>query len=195
MNIKLAAAGGIAALLFLSGCSSSTDDAADAPTSAAASAVESEMASEAPAMPGTIVDVASGNPDFSTLVTAVTAAGLAETLSGEGPFTVFAPTNEAFESMPDGLLDALLLPENKELLTSILTYHVVSGEVMAADVTAGDVPTVEGSSIELTTEDGGVQVNGLANVTAADVDASNGVIHVIDAVLVPEDADLDIVVE
>jgi uncharacterized surface protein with fasciclin (FAS1) repeats len=153
------------------------------------------MASEAPAMdePGTIVDVAAANEDFETLVAAVTAAGLAETLSGDGPFTVFAPTDEAFEALPEGLLDALLLPENKDLLTSILTYHVVSGEVMAADVTAGDVPTVEGSTIAITT-DGGVKVNE-ANVTATDVEASNGVIHVIDAVLVPADADLDIVVE
>jgi uncharacterized surface protein with fasciclin (FAS1) repeats len=188
MNIKIAAAGGIAALLFLSGCSSDSDDAASATTSAAAPAA-SEMASE-PAMagPGTIVEVASSNPDFETLVAAVTAAGLAETLSGEGPFTVFAPTDEAFEALPEGVLDALLLPENKDALTSILTYHVVSGEVMAADVTAGDVPTVEGSTIAITT-DGGVKVNE-ANVTATDVDASNGVIHVIDAVLVPSTVDV-----
>jgi uncharacterized surface protein with fasciclin (FAS1) repeats len=188
MNIKIAAAGGIAALLFLSGCSSDSDDAASATTSAAAPAA-SEMASE-PAMaePGTIVEVASSNPDFETLVAAVTAAGLAETLSGEGPFTVFAPTDEAFEALPEGVLDALLLPENKDALTSILTYHVVSGEVMAADVTAGDVPTVEGSTIAITT-DGGVKVNE-ANVTTTDVDASNGVIHVIDAVLVPSTVDV-----
>ncbi|HEX6888802.1 MAG TPA: fasciclin domain-containing protein [Candidatus Nanopelagicales bacterium] len=195
MKLKYAAAGTLAAALFLAGCSSN-DDTATAPTTAAAS--PSPTMAEPSAMPseaGTIVDVAAANPDFSTLVAAVKAAGLAETLSGEGPFTVFAPTNAAFEALPKGLLDALLLPENKELLTSILTYHVVSGEVMAADVTPGDVPTVEGKTIELTTDDGGVQVNGLANVTAADVDASNGVIHVIDAVLVPEDADLDIVVE
>ena len=148
------------------------------------------MASEAPAMdePGTIVDVAAANPDFETLVAAVTAAGLVETLSGEGPFTVFAPTDEAFDALPEGVLDALLLPENKDALTSILTYHVVSGEVMAADVTAGDVPTVEGSTIAITT-DGGVKVNE-ANVTATDVDASNGVIHVIDAVLVPPTVDV-----
>jgi uncharacterized surface protein with fasciclin (FAS1) repeats len=183
MNIKIAAAGGIAALLFLSGCSSDSDDAASATTSAAAPAA-SEMASE-PAMaePGTIVEVASSNSDFETLVAAVTAAGLVETLSGEGPFTVFAPTDAAFEALPEGVLDALLLPENKDALTSILTYHVVSGEVMAADVQPGDVETVEGSSIAITT-DGGVKVNE-SNVVATDVDASNGVIHVIDAVLVP----------
>ena len=188
MNIKIAAAGGIAALLFLSGCSSDTDEAT-APTTSAAAPSESAMASE-PAMaePGTIVEVAASNPDFETLVAAVTAAGLAETLSGEGPFTVFAPTDEAFDALPEGVLDALLLPENKDALTSILTYHVVSGEVMAADVTAGDVPTVEGSDIAITT-DGGVKVND-ANVTATDVDASNGVIHVIDAVLVPPTVDV-----
>jgi uncharacterized surface protein with fasciclin (FAS1) repeats len=185
MNIKLAAAGGIAALLFLSGCSDNSDDA----TAPATTAAPSEMASE-PAMTeaGTIVEVAAGNPDFETLVAAVTAAGLAETLSGEGPFTVFAPTDEAFEALPEGVLDALLLPENKEALTSILTYHAVSGEVMAADVTAGDVETVEGSTIAITT-DGGVKVNE-AEVVATDVDASNGVIHVIDAVLVPESVDV-----
>ena len=187
MNIKLAAAGGIAALLFMSGCSSSSDEA----TAPATSAAPSEMASEAPTMeePGTIVEVAAANEDFETLVAAVTAAGLAETLSSEGPFTVFAPTDEAFDALPEGLLDALLLPENKDALAAILTYHVVSGEVMAADVTAGDVPTVEGSTIAITT-DGGVKVND-SNVTATDVEASNGVIHVIDAVMVPPTVDVN----
>ena len=137
---------------------------------------------------GTIVEVAQGNADFSTLVAAITAAGLGDALSGEGPFTVFAPTNAAFEALPAGLLDKLLLPENKDVLTAILTYHVVAGKVMAADVTAGDVATLEGSTIALTTE-GGVMVND-ANVTATDVEASNGVIHVIDAVIVPPTVDL-----
>ncbi|MBB1513682.1 fasciclin domain-containing protein [Tessaracoccus sp. MC1679] len=159
-------------------------------TSAAASPSESmsESMSEAPMEEaGTIVDVAAGNPDFETLVAAVTAADLVETLSGDGPFTVFAPTDDAFDALPEGLLDALLLPENKDALTSILTYHVVSGEVMAADVTAGDVATVEGSTIAITT-DGGVMVND-ANVVTTDVDASNGVIHVIDKVIVPPTVD------
>jgi uncharacterized surface protein with fasciclin (FAS1) repeats len=189
MNIKIAAAGGLAALLLLSGCSSDADEAAPTETTAAAAAPAESMA-ESPAMQeaGTIVDVAASNPDFSTLVTAVGAAGLADTLSGEGPFTVFAPTNEAFEALPEGVLDALLLPENKDALTSILTYHVLADEVMASEVTAGDVPTVEGSTIEIAT-DGGVTVNG-ANVTATDVEASNGVIHVIDAVLVPPTVDV-----
>ncbi|MBK8445467.1 MAG: fasciclin domain-containing protein [Micropruina sp.] len=142
-----------------------------------------------PASAGTIVDVASGNEDFSTLVAAVKAAGLVETLSGDGPFTVFAPTNEAFAALPDGLLDKLLEPANKGVLTKILTYHVVSGEVMAADVKPGKVKTVEGTEITIATSGGGVTVN-KANVTATDVDASNGVIHVIDAVLVPAGVDV-----
>ena len=104
-----------------------------------------------PASAGTIVDVAAGNEDFSTLVAAVKAAGLVETLSGDGPFTVFAPTNEAFEALPDGLLEKLLEPANKAALTKILTYHVVSGEVMAADVKPGKVKTVEGTEITIAT--------------------------------------------
>jgi uncharacterized surface protein with fasciclin (FAS1) repeats len=195
MNIKIAAAGGIAALLFLSGCSSDTDEATAPATSAAPAASEmaSEAPSEAPSMdePGTIVDVAASNPDFETLVAAVTAAGLVETLSGEGPFTVFAPTDEAFDALPAGLLDALLLPENKDALTSILTYHVVAGEVMSTDVKPGDVTTVEGEAIVVTTPDGKVVLNDTATVTAVDVDASNGVIHVIDGVLVPPSLDVN----
>ena len=195
MNIKIAAAGSVAALLFLSGCAGASDEMTPEATtaettSAAASPSESmsESMSEAPMEEaGTIVDVAAGNPDFETLVAAVTAADLVETLSGDGPFTVFAPTDDAFDALPEGLLDALLLPENKDALTSILTYHVVSGEVMAADVTAGDVETVEGSTIAITTE-GGVMVND-ANVVTTDVDASNGVIHVIDKVIVPPTVD------
>lgn len=195
MNIKIAAAGSVAALLFLSGCAGASDEMTPEATtaettSAAASPSESmsESMSEAPMEEaGTIVDVAAGNPDFETLVAAVTAADLVETLSGDGPFTVFAPTDEAFDALPEGLLDALLLPENKDALTSILTYHVVSGEVMAADVTAGDVETVEGSTIAIST-DGGVMVND-ANVVTTDVDASNGVIHVIDKVIVPPTVD------
>ena len=126
--------------------------------------------------------------NFSTLVAAVTAADLVETLSGTGPFTVFAPTDEAFAALPAGVLDALLLPENKAVLAQILTYHVVSGTVMAADVTDGDVATVEGSNIKLSTASG-VTVNG-ATVVAADVMASNGVIHAIDAVILPPGVDV-----
>lgn len=126
---------------------------------------------------------------FETLVAAVQAAELVDTLSGDGPFTVFAPTDEAFAALPAGLVDALLLPENIEVLQQILTYHVVSGAVFAADVTTGDVATVEGSTIALEVSDAGVTVNG-ANVVTADVEASNGVIHVIDQVIVPESVDV-----
>ena len=169
-----------ASVLLLSACGSdgSTSDTTVAATD------ETEMTTEV----GTIVEVAQGNADFSTLVAAITAAGLGDALSGEGPFTVFAPTNAAFEALPEGLLEKLLLPENKEVLTKILTYHVVPSKVMAADVAAGDVATLEGSTFAITTE-GGVKVNA-SNVTATDVAASNGVIHVIDAVLVPASVDV-----
>ena len=120
------------------------------------------------------------------MVAAVGAAGLVETLQGAGPFTVFAPTNEAFAALPAGLVDALLLEENRETLVKILTYHVVGSRVMAADVASGDVATVEGSMLSVVVADG-VKINGSSTVTATDVMASNGVIHVIYAVLVPAD--------
>ena len=191
MNIKIVAAGFAVASLALVGCSSNDDSTAEASPTAATSAPASPadgMTDEASA--GTIVDVAAANPDFSTLVAAVTEAVLAETLGAEGPYTVFAPTDAAFEALPEGLVDALLLPENKEVLTQILTYHVVAGEVMSTDIQPGDVATVEGEDITITTEDGGVQVNG-ATVSTADVEASNGVIHVIDEVLVPPNVDVN----
>jgi uncharacterized surface protein with fasciclin (FAS1) repeats len=169
----------IAAALTLAACGS--DDTASEDTVA-----EDAVAEEAAA--GDIVAVAVGNPDFATLVAALTAAGLVETLQGAGPFTVFAPTEAAFAALPEGLLAKLLLPENVAVLTAILTYHVVPGMVMSTDIAAGDVATVEGSTVALTT-DMGVMVNG-ATVIAADVAASNGVIHVIDAVIVPPTVDL-----
>ena len=141
-----------------------------------------------PASVGTIVDVAVGVGNFSTLVAAVTAAGLVDTLNGPGPFTVFAPTDGTFAALPAGVLDALLLPENKAVLAKILTYHVISGKVMAADVTDGDVVTVEGQSVKLSTM-GGVTING-AKVIAPDVMASNGVIHAINAVILPPGVDV-----
>jgi uncharacterized surface protein with fasciclin (FAS1) repeats len=139
----------------------------------------------AKAADGTVVAVASGNPDFSTLVAAVQAAGLVDTLNGEGPFTIFAPTNAAFEKLPAGTLDDLLKPENKEKLTAILTYHVVPGKVMAADVATGKVKTVQGGELDVKVDGGTVTVNG-ANVTQTDILGSNGVIHVIDTVVLPE---------
>ena len=166
------------AVISLSACGSDSSDAVDTTVAEA----------PAEAVAGDIVAVASGTEGFSTLVAAVTAAGLVETLQGAGPFTVFAPNDAAFAALPAGLLDKLLLPENLAVLTSILTYHVVSGKIMSTDVMAGDAPSVEGSTIALGTTDG-VQVND-ATVIAADVEASNGVIHVIDKVLVPPTVDL-----
>ncbi len=186
----------VAGLLALTACGSDGDDGAEATTETEApAATEAPVETDAPvdtepmedAAVGTIVDVAVANGSFNTLVAAVTAADLAETLSSAGPFTVFAPTDDAFAALPDGLVDALLLPENKDVLVKILTYHVVSGEVMAADVTDGDVATVEGQTVALSTADG-VTVNG-ATVIIADVPASNGVIHAIDAVILPPDVD------
>ncbi|NEP56238.1 MAG: fasciclin domain-containing protein [Symploca sp. SIO2G7] len=137
----------------------------------------------------TIVDVAIANGSFETLVAAVQAADLVETLSGEGPFTVFAPTDEAFAALPEGTLDTLLLPENQETLTQILTYHVVSGEVPSSEVTTGAVETVAGEELEILADESGVTV-GAATVVTPDVEASNGVIHVIDTVLLPTSLDL-----
>ncbi|SDX51381.1 fasciclin domain-containing protein [Litoreibacter albidus] len=131
-----------------------------------------------------IVDTAVAAGTFDTLVAAVDAAGLVDTLKGDGPFTVFAPTDEAFAALPDGTVETLLKPENKDQLTAILTYHVVSGKVMSGDLSDGmTAPTVQGGDITIKTE-GGVMVND-ANVTAADIEASNGVIHVIDKVIMP----------
>jgi len=135
-----------------------------------------------------IVDVAIGAGTFNTLVAAVQAADLVDALKGEGPLTVFAPTDEAFAALPEGTVESLLLPENKELLTSILLYHVVSGSVMAADVVELDsATTLNGDSIAISVSDSGVTIND-ANVVQADVAASNGVIHIVDAVLLPPPA-------
>jgi uncharacterized surface protein with fasciclin (FAS1) repeats len=130
-----------------------------------------------------IVDTAKSAGSFNTLVTAVQAAGLVETLKGPGPFTVFAPTDEAFAKIPKAKLDALL--KDKAALTKVLTYHVVPGKVMAADVKPGMVKTVEGSSLKVSAKDGKVMV-GNAHVIKTDVAADNGVIHVIDTVLMPK---------
>ncbi|MFZ4719038.1 MAG: fasciclin domain-containing protein [Ilumatobacteraceae bacterium] len=173
----------LAASLVLAACGSDSNDAAVETTSAPATETTAAAA-------GTIVDVAVGNPDFSTLVAAVQAAGLVETLQGDGPFTVFAPTNAAFDALPAGLVDKLLLPENKDTLVKILTYHVVAGKVMAADVKPGEVPSVEGSPITVTVDGSTVKLNDSATVTAVDVAASNGVIHVIDAVILPPGLDV-----
>lgn len=132
----------------------------------------------------TITQVAAGNKDFSTLVAALKAADLANTLNQPGEYTVFAPTNEAFAKLPAGTVESLLKPENKDKLTAILLYHVVKGKVMAADVKPGSVATLEGGDITVKVNDGKVMIND-ATVTATDINASNGVIHVIDTVLIP----------
>lgn len=134
----------------------------------------------------TIVEIAAGNEDFSTLVAAVKAAGLAETLSGDGPFTVFAPTNEAFKKLPAGTVESLLKPENKDKLVAILKYHVVAGKVMAADVVKlKEAETVQGGKVKIMVKDGKVMVDN-ANVVKTDITGSNGVIHVIDTVIMPK---------
>lgn len=141
----------------------------------------SQMAEEAAK---DIVALAMETEALSTLVAAVSAGDLVSVLQGEGPFTVFAPTNEAFAALPAGTLDMLLKPENKDQLVAILTYHVVSGKVMSTDLSDGmKAATVNGAEITITTT-GGAKVNG-ANVAMADVEASNGVVHVIDAVILP----------
>ncbi|MEO6788604.1 MAG: fasciclin domain-containing protein, partial [Chthoniobacteraceae bacterium] len=132
----------------------------------------------------TIVGVAVGAGQFKTLVAAVKAAGLVDTLSGKGPFTVFAPTDEAFAKLPAGTVENLLKPENKDKLTAILTYHVLSGKVMAADVKTSVLNTVNGKELAIKVDAGKVTV-GTANVVKTDIAASNGVIHVIDTVLLP----------
>ncbi|MEM9108255.1 MAG: fasciclin domain-containing protein [Pseudomonadota bacterium] len=133
-----------------------------------------------------IVDTAVSAGGFETLVAAVQAAGLVETLKGEGPFTVFAPTDEAFAALPEGTVENLLKPENKDQLIAVLTYHVVPGKVMSGDIAGKKMPvkTVQGSELDVDATDG-VKVDG-ASVTTADIEASNGVIHVIDAVVLPQ---------
>lgn len=132
-----------------------------------------------------IVETAVANGSFKTLVAAVTAAELVETLSGEGPFTVFAPLDDAFDALPDGTVESLVEPDNKEKLQGILTYHVVAGKVMSTDLSDGMVAkTVNGAEITIYLKDGKVLIND-AEVVMADVDTDNGVIHVINKVLLP----------
>jgi uncharacterized surface protein with fasciclin (FAS1) repeats len=132
-----------------------------------------------------LVAVAGGADNFKTLVAAIKAADLVETLQGKGPFTVFAPTDEAFAKLPAGTVDNLLKPENRDQLVAILKYHVIAGKVMAADVKTMDAKTVQGQSVEIIVADAGVTING-AKVVKTDVLAENGVIHVIDTVILPK---------
>ena len=132
-----------------------------------------------------IVDTAVGAGQFNTLAAALTAAGLVDTLKGDGPFTVFAPTDEAFAKLPEGTVESLLKPENKDKLTAILTYHVVSGKVKAKQVvTLDSATTVNGDTVDIKVKNGKVKVDA-ANVIKTDIAASNGVIHVIDSVIMP----------
>jgi uncharacterized surface protein with fasciclin (FAS1) repeats len=135
-----------------------------------------------------LVDTAANSKDFQTLAKAIKAAGLEETLAGEGPYTVFAPTDAAFAALPSGILDQLLLPENKEILVALLKSHVVSGAVTSSQIQPGSVETLAGAPVAVKRgEDGIVTVNN-AKVTQADIQASNGVIHAIDKVILPQDA-------
>lgn len=183
-----------AALLGLAACNSGAETEAPAVDAAA-----TDAAAEAPAAAtGTVVAVAQGNPDFTTLVSAVQAAGLVDTLNGAGPFTVFAPTNAAFEKIPAATRESLMAPAGKEDLTGILTYHVVAGNVSAAalaeQITAGGgsatLTTVQGGTLTARAEaDGSITLTDAAGNTSrvvqADVAASNGVIHAIDTVVMP----------
>lgn len=190
---KLTIALASAASLAIAACAEEPAE----PTTDETTAMNDQMANET-ADAGTIVEVAQNNPDFSTLVSAVTTAELGETLSGPGPYTVFAPSNAAFEKVDQATLDQLMTEEGREDLTNILTYHVVEGETMAQALAEGiegageegyTLTTVNGATLTAMMQDGNVVLTdaagNTATVTSTDVDASNGVIHVIDTVLMP----------
>jgi uncharacterized surface protein with fasciclin (FAS1) repeats len=166
------------------------DDAAPEEPSTATTDTPAESGGSAAEEPATVVDVAASNDDFSTLVTAVEAAGLAETLNGDGPYTVFAPVNDAFAALPAGTLDTLLLPENEDQLAGVLTYHVVPQEAMSSDLRDGmTITTVQGQPLTVGVSDAGVTLTDASgntvSVVQADIEAGNGVVHVIDGVLLP----------
>lgn len=173
VGIAMLSVAGIAA-----GCGD--DDDGDEGTTAAETTTETTAAE-----PATVVAAAQATPELSTLVEALTAAGLVETLSGPGPYTVFAPTNAAFEALPPGQLEELLKPANKQQLTDILTYHVAEGEVLSSDLSDGQlIPTLQGEDVEITINGSAVKVN-TATVESADIQTGNGVVHIIDEVLTP----------
>lgn len=180
---------GLGAIAFLGACGG-PDTAVVEP---ADDVVTEETAEETPGetseAAGTIVEVAASDDTFSTLVGAVQAADLVETLSAEGPYTVFAPTNEAFEALPDGVLDQLLQPENKEALAQLLSYHVIPQEVPSSAVAPGEVDTAAGVPLNIAVDGSTVTVNE-ATVIQTDIEASNGVIHAVDQVILPPDAQL-----
>ena len=187
----LAAAMAAGLLLTAAACSDDDDESSDEATTTTAAMTEDEMMDEEMSMDETIVDVAAANPDFSTLVELVTAADLVETLSGEGPFTVFAPTNDAFAAVPADVLEGL--GADTAALTAVLTYHVVPGKVLSSDLSDGqEVTTVEGTTFVVNISDAGdvTLTDGAGQtiaISAVDIEASNGVIHVIDGVLLPGD--------
>ena len=131
-----------------------------------------------------ILEIAQSQDGLSTFVKALEAADMTATLDGEGPYTVFAPSDEAFAALPEGTLESLLAPENKDQLVKVLSYHVVPGKMVSTDLTDGKSPTVHGDDVEVTVADSGVKVND-ANVVSADIEGSNGVIHMIDKVIMP----------
>ena len=186
--LLLASSVAVAGLLFAA-CGGDDDDAADTTAAAETTAAASDNASGDMGDEATmdIVDTAVEAGDFTTLASLLEAAGLVDTLKGDGPFTVFAPTDEAFAAVPADTLEAL--GANQEALQQVLTYHVVAGEVKAADVQPGDVEMLSGDTATITVDGGTVMIND-ATVTATDVMASNGVIHVIDAVILPPDLEL-----
>jgi len=163
-------------------------DSTEAPAEPMTEEGMAPTSSEDPAEPtanASIVDVAAAAGSFQILTAALEATGLADTLSQEGPFTVFAPTDEAFAALPEGTLEELMKPENREVLAAILTYHVVPGKVTSDQIQSGEVSTVQGSTVNVTVEDGMVMVDD-AKVVQPDIEAGNGVIHVIDKVILPE---------
>ena len=180
MKIRLIALMAAIALVAAA-CGGDDSDSEDTTTTTAAPVTTTTVAEEM--MTDTVVDVAV-NGGFETLVTAVQAADLVETLNGDGPFTVFAPTDEAFAALPEGTLDGLLA--DTDALSAVLTYHVVPGKVLAADVVSlSSATSVQGEDIAIEVVDGGVVLNGSANVTTTDIEASNGVVHIIDQVILP----------
>ena len=182
----------IAAVLVVGGIfwlmTNNSDDDTAMPNNTEQSQPATQPAAE---QPQDIVTLASGQESSSTLVTAVQAADLVESLKGEGPFTVLAPNNDAFAALPDGTLDSLLESENKDQLAAVLTYHVIAGNVMSSDLNDGqEVETVQGETLTVEIRDGSVYfvdaTGGEAMVLTADVEASNGVVHIIDSVLLPQ---------
>jgi uncharacterized surface protein with fasciclin (FAS1) repeats len=193
----------LSSVVALSACSNTApqDNASEQPTTeapevasspvdeTAAGTASPDTASPSAAGSENIVELASTNGSFKTLTKAIEAAGLTETLSGKGPYTVFAPSDEAFAALPEGAVEELLKPENKDKLVQLLSYHVVPGEVSSSQITPGEVKTVEGApiTVEVDKSTSEVKVNN-AKVTQPDIEASNGVIHAIDKVILPPDA-------